>query len=107
MRLRATPSAASSRSTTNRPHLGNFQAVLSGDFSVDDDTVLDAGEILERIASVQEENLKRLDDDVDILKAYLKTQSAPRTAIEALEGLTVEQHVSWKKAVARIEKLPG
>src|ERR1700731_5454458 len=37
MRLRATPSAASSRSTTNRPHLGNFQAVLSGDFSVDDD----------------------------------------------------------------------
>ena len=39
MRLRATPSAASSRSTTNRPHLGNFQAVLSGDFSVDDDTL--------------------------------------------------------------------
>jgi hypothetical protein len=77
--------------------------VLSGDFSVDDDTVLDAGEILERIAPVQEENLKRLDDDVDILKAYLKTQSAPRTAIEALEGLTVEQHVSWKKAVARRE----
>src|ERR1700722_18636647 len=69
--------------------------------------VLDAGEILERIAAVQEENLKRLDDDVDILKAYLKTQSAPRTAIEALEGLTVEQHVSWKKAVARIEKLLG
>jgi uncharacterized small protein (DUF1192 family) len=46
--------------------------------------VLDAGEILERIAAVQEENLKRLDADVDILKAYLKTQSAPRTAIEAL-----------------------
>src|ERR1700730_9878800 len=40
MRLRATPSAASSRSTTNRPHLGNFQAVLSGDFSVDDDNPL-------------------------------------------------------------------
>jgi hypothetical protein len=59
------------------------------------------------IAAVQEENLKRLDADVDILKAYLKTQSAPRTAIEALEGLTVEQHVSWKKAVARIEKLLG
>jgi hypothetical protein len=26
-------------------------------------------------------------------------------AIEALEGLTVEQHVIWKKAVGRIEKL--
>jgi hypothetical protein len=26
-------------------------------------------------------------------------------AIEALEGLTVEQHVSWKKAVDRIKKM--
>jgi hypothetical protein len=58
----------------------------------------DAGEVLERIAAIKEENLKRLDDDVDILKAYLKTQHAPKGAIEALEGLTVEQHVSWKKA---------
>jgi hypothetical protein len=64
--------------------------------------VFDAGEILERIATIQEDNLKRLDDDIDILKAYLKTQRAPRAAIEALEGLTVEQHVSWKKAVDRI-----
>jgi transposase len=38
MRLRATPSAASSRTTTTRPHLGNFQAVISGDLSVDVDT---------------------------------------------------------------------
>jgi hypothetical protein len=67
----------------------------------------DAGEVMERIATVQEENLKRLDDDVDILKAYLKTQRAPKAAIETLEGLTVEHHVSWKKAVARIEKLLG
>ena len=65
----------------------------------------DADEILERIATVQEENLKRLDDDIDILKSYLKTQHAPKTAIEALEGLTVEQHVSWKKVVERIKKL--
>jgi hypothetical protein len=56
--------------------------------------VFDSDEILERIATVQGENLKRLDDDVDILKAYLKTQRAPKAAIEALEGLTVEQHVS-------------
>jgi hypothetical protein len=68
--------------------------------------VFNAEEILERIATVQEENLKRLDDDIDILKSYLKTQHAPKAAIEALEDLTVEQHVSWKKAVDRIKKLP-
>ena len=65
----------------------------------------DADEVLERIRTVQEENLQRLDDDLDILKAYLKTQHVPKAAIEALEGLTVEQHVSWKKAVDRIKKL--
>lgn len=69
------------------------------------ESVIDAGEVLEHIATVKDENLKRLDDDLDILKAYLKTQRAPKTAIEALEGLTVEQHVSWKKAVERIKKL--
>jgi hypothetical protein len=67
--------------------------------------VFDTDEILERIATVQEESLKRLDDDIDILKTYLKTQGAPKAAIEALEGLTVEQHVSWKKAVDRVKKL--
>ena len=61
----------------------------------DPEPVIDAGEVLERIAAVQEENLKRLDDDIDILKSYLKTQHAPKAAIEILEGLTVEQHVSW------------
>jgi hypothetical protein len=66
---------------------------------------IDTGEVLERITTIQKENLKRLDDDIDILKAYLKTQRVPRAAIEALEGLTVEQHVSWKKAVDKIERL--
>ena len=47
----------------------------------------------------------RCHDDIDILKAYLKTQHAPKATIEALEGLTVEQHVSWKKAIDRIKKL--
>jgi hypothetical protein len=65
----------------------------------------DAAEVMERIASVKQENLKRFDDDIDILKAYLKTQHAPTAAIEALEGLTVDQHVSWKKAAERIKKL--
>jgi hypothetical protein len=67
--------------------------------------VIDADEILERIATVQEENLKQLDEDIDILKNYLKTQHAPGAAIEALESLTVEQHVSWKKAIERMNRL--
>src|SRR5438270_11369682 len=63
----------------------------------DPEPVIDVSEIMERLATVKEENLKRLDDDIDILKAYLTTQQAPKATIEVLEGLTVEQHVSWKK----------
>src|ERR1700746_2886777 len=33
--------------------------------------VFDTCEILDRIDTVQEEHLKRLDDDIDVLKAYL------------------------------------
>jgi hypothetical protein len=43
--------------------------------------------------------------DISSPCGYLKTQGAPTAAIEALEGLTVEMHVSWKKAVDRIKKL--
>jgi hypothetical protein len=68
--------------------------------------VFNAREVMERIAAVREENLKRLDDEIDILKDYLKRQDVPGATIEALERLTVEQHVSWKKAVERIKKLP-
>jgi hypothetical protein len=71
------------------------------------ESLIDAGEVMERISTVKDENLKRLDDDIDILKAYLKTQHAPKAAIEALEGLTVEQHVSWKTMVDRMKKLLG
>ena len=67
--------------------------------------VIDAAEILERIDIVLRETLQRVDDDIDILKAYLKTQRAPKAAIEALEGLTVEPTKSWKTTVKRIEKL--
>src|SRR5437016_7667282 len=35
----------------------------------DPEPVFDVDEILERIGAVQAENLKRLDDDIDILKA--------------------------------------
>jgi hypothetical protein len=40
--------------------------------------VLDAGEVLECIAAVKEENLKRLDDDIDILKAISTRRTHPR-----------------------------
>ena len=88
---------------------GTGRAGRAGSLAISADRlrVIEAGEILQRIAAVKEENLKRLDDDVDILKAYLKTQHGPHAAIEALEGLTVEQHVSWKKAIDRIKKLAG
>jgi hypothetical protein len=60
---------------------------------------------MERIVTVQQESLKQLDDNIDILKAYLKTQGAPKAAISTLESLTVEQHVSWKNAVKKIREL--
>jgi hypothetical protein len=59
---------------------------------------------MERIGTVQQESLERLDGDIDILKSYLKTQRAPKTAIEALEDLTVDQHKAWKLAMGKIKK---
>jgi hypothetical protein len=63
--------------------------------------------LLERIETVQRESLKQSDDDIDILKSYLKTQRAPKAAIEALEGLTVDQHKAWKIALGKIKKVLG
>jgi hypothetical protein len=51
------------------------------------------------------ENLQRLDDDIDILKAYLKTQGAPKATISTLDGFRIEQHESWKTTVEKIEEL--
>lgn len=65
----------------------------------------DAAEVLQRIRTVQKENLQGLGDDLDILKAYLKTQHTPEAVIEALESLTVEQNVSWKKAMDKVRKV--
>ena len=69
--------------------------------------MFDTEEVLERTAIVQGDNLERSDGDIDILKTYLKTQRVPRAVIEALEGMPVDQHKSWKKAVAQITKLLG
>jgi hypothetical protein len=66
---------------------------------------IDVGEVLERVRTAERENLQRLKDDIAILKAYLKTQGAPKATISALEGLTIDQHKSWKTAVERIEEL--
>lgn len=67
--------------------------------------LFDTEEVLKRIATVQHENLERSGDDIDILKTYLKTQHVPGKVIEALEGVTIDQHKSWKKAVLQITKL--
>jgi hypothetical protein len=45
----------------------------------------DPDDLIERIASVQRENLQRLDGDIAILTKYLKTQGAPKAAIDAME----------------------
>ena len=67
--------------------------------------VFNTKEVLDRIVALQRENLKRSDDDIDILKTWLKTQHVPLTVIEALEGVTIDQHKSWKKAITEITKL--
>jgi hypothetical protein len=66
---------------------------------------LDAEEVNVRINAVRRESLERLDGDIAILTKYLKTQGAPKAAIDTLETLRSEQHESWDKAVERIEEL--
>jgi CTP synthase (UTP-ammonia lyase) len=65
----------------------------------------DAGEVLERIRAVEQENVQRLEDDIAILTKYLKTQDAPKPVIEALEGLSSQQKKSWKTAIEKVEEL--
>jgi hypothetical protein len=78
-------------------------AKTSNPFTTPEPT-LDAAAVLERIDIVRRESLKRIDDDIDILKSYLRTEDAPKAAIEALETLTVDQHVNWKKAIEKVKK---
>jgi hypothetical protein len=67
--------------------------------------VFNASEVLERISTVQQENLQRLDDDIAILTKYLKSEDAPKASISALDGLRIEQHESWKTVVERIVEI--
>ena len=66
---------------------------------------LDTADLLERIGNVERENLQRLDDDIGILTKYLKGQGAPKAVLEVLQGLSSEQHESWKATVERIAEL--
>jgi hypothetical protein len=67
--------------------------------------VHDTSAIFERIATIQRENLQRLDDDIAILTKYLRTEGAFKDVTEVLETLSNEQHASWQAAVERIEEL--
>jgi hypothetical protein len=69
------------------------------------EAAFDADEALERIAAVQEENLKRFDNDIAILKKYLTTQDVPKGVIGALEGISSKQQEIWRTAIERIEDL--
>jgi hypothetical protein len=67
--------------------------------------IFDVGMVIERISAVQRENLQRLDDDIEILIRYLKTEGIPKAAISALEDMSSEHQESWKKAVEHIQEL--
>jgi hypothetical protein len=69
------------------------------------ESTFDASKIIERISAVQRENLHRLDDDIEILTKYFKTEGIPKAAISALEGMSHEQQESWKKAIEHVEEL--
>jgi len=56
--------------------------------------VFDAQEVIARLGAVKRENLQRFDDDIEILKAYLKTQKVPKAAIDAIEDLRSDQQQS-------------
>jgi hypothetical protein len=66
---------------------------------------LNAGEVLERIGTVQRENLQRLDNDIAILTKYLQTRGAPKATIDDLDILSIEANGEWQAAVERIEGL--
>ncbi|WP_433967996.1 hypothetical protein [Tunturiibacter gelidiferens] len=57
------------------------------------------------VSTIQRESLERLDDDIAVLTKYLKTESASKEVMKALETLSNEQHASWQAAVDRIEEL--
>jgi hypothetical protein len=70
-----------------------------------DEHKLNATDILQRIGTLQRDNLQRLDDDIAILTKYMKTEGAPKAAIDALNTWSNEVHANWQAAAERIDKL--
>jgi len=81
-------------------------AKTSNPFTTPEPT-LDVAAVLERIDIVRRESLKRIDDDIDILKRYLQTEDEPKAAIQALESLTIYQQKSWRAAIDKVKKALG
>ena len=81
-------------------------AKTSNPFTTPEPT-LDAAAVLERIDIVRREDLKRLDDDIDNLKSYLRTEDAPKAAVEALEDLNIDAHKGWRAAIDKVKKALG
>jgi hypothetical protein len=68
---------------------------------------IDSAEVLKRVTTLQHESLERLDDDIALLTKYLRSQTVPKAALNALEALSSEVHENWKSAVEKIEELLG
>jgi hypothetical protein len=66
---------------------------------------LDVGEVLERIGTVQRDNLQRLDDDIAILTVYLKAKGAPKASIDLMNSLTKQQRANWQTTIDRLQGL--
>jgi hypothetical protein len=67
--------------------------------------VFNAGAVMERIHTVEHENLQRLAEDIVILTKYLKTQNVPKGVVDAVGALGRKQQESWETALERIEEL--
>lgn len=59
------------------------------------------------VAIIQRENLQRLDEDIAVLKQYLKTEGAPKATMQTLETLSNEVHASWQVAVEHTDSRVG
>jgi hypothetical protein len=53
---------------------------------------MDVDRVMERIDTIQRENLERLDADIELLTKYLKTEGAPAAAVKAVETLRRDQN---------------
>jgi hypothetical protein len=61
--------------------------------------------LIERIETIQREDLQHLEEDIELLTKYLKNEGAPTAAIKAVESLRREHNKSWETVVNRIKEL--